>query len=247
MTAFLLHHGSYLALTLALVLTGCGLPVPEEVPIVAAGVLASHGRLDPWLAFLFCLAGAVVGDSIIYAIGHRLGRGVLRKRPVWVRFVTPKREAKIEALIQRHGLKVLFVSRFLVFLRAPVYLTAGILRVPFGRFLLMDVCCATVVVGSFFLLSYAYGQAIARWIRDAEILLTATAVLVVAGAIVYFWSRYRRRARRGQPEAPERVPPPEKSQGDEDRAATTFERVPPPVEGRGELRGPVAEDIEQPV
>jgi len=193
MTQLLLIHGSYFAIFFVLVLTGAGLPVPEEIPIIAAGVMASHGQLDPWLALASCLLGVLAGDCLMYAIGRRFGSNLVREHPFWARFVKPDREAQIEEMIRRHGLKVFFLTRFLVGLRSPVYLTAGILRMPFKRFLVIDLSCATLVVGTFFLLSFHFGQTITRWIQRAEILVTGGVLLAVAIAVVYLIRRHRRR------------------------------------------------------
>lgn len=187
----LFNPGSYLAITVVLILTGAGLPVPEEVPIIAAGVMAGHGRLEPWLAWGSCLLGALVGDLVMYGIGHHFGRGLVR-HPYWLHFVTPEREARIEQMIQRHGLKALLVARFLVGLRSPVYLTAGILRMPLRRFFLIDLFCATGVVTTFFLLSYFFGPTIVFWIRRMEILLTVGVVLVATAVGVFLWRRFCR-------------------------------------------------------
>jgi len=187
---------SYFAIILVLILTGAGLPVPEEVPIIAAGVMASHGQMDPWLAWISCMVGALLGDLVMYGIGRRFGRSLVRDHPYWARFVHAEREAQIEEMIRRHGLKVLFLARFLVGLRSPVYLTAGILHMPLRRFLLIDLFCATVVIGTFFLLSYYFGQTILLWIQRAEILLTVVVVLVVAAVAFVLWRRYCRQLRR---------------------------------------------------
>ena len=192
MLDLLLAHGSYVAIILFLILTGAGVPVPEEVPIVAAGVLSAHGHLDPWLAVASCLLGALAGDCLMYYVGYRFGRGVLRGHHWWNRFVTPEREAKVEEMFRRHGLKFFFVARFLVGLRGPTYLTAGILRLSFRRFLLIDLVCATTVVGTFFSLSYLYGRQIISWVRRAEFLLTVIVVAVVVAVAVYLWRRHRR-------------------------------------------------------
>ena len=149
MIEFLLTHGSYLGIIFVLILTGSGLPIPEEVPIIAAGLLSAHGQMDPWLAIGACLIGALLGDCVIYWIGHHFGRRVLREHHWWTRFVKPEREARLETMLQQHGLKVFFLARFLVGIRSPVYLAAGILRVPFRRFLLIDLFCATTVIGTF--------------------------------------------------------------------------------------------------
>jgi membrane protein DedA with SNARE-associated domain len=190
MANFLLAHGSYLAIFVFLVLTGAGLPLPEEIPIIVAGVLSSKETMHPWIAFPVCLVGALLGDCIMYFLGYHFGRGLLKDHHWWSRFLTPEREAEIEEKFRRHGLSVFFVSRFLVGVRGPVYLTAGILRVSFRRFLLIDSLCAAVVVGTVFGLAYLFGSQIQNWIRVGEILLTVFVVLLVAAIGTFLWRRH---------------------------------------------------------
>ena len=192
MTDFFLGW-SYLGLAIILILTGAGLPLPEEFPIIAAGVLSSHGQMDPWLAFLACVIGAIIGDSIMYWFGRHFGRSILRKQGWWAKIIHPEREAKIERVIQQHGLKVLFSARFLVGVRAPVYIAAGILHLPYRRFILLDLFCATMVVGLFFGVSYYFGETITRWIKDAEYAATGLAVIVALVIIIYLWRRHRKK------------------------------------------------------
>jgi membrane protein DedA with SNARE-associated domain len=220
MTNLLLTHGSYLLIGLVLVLTGAGLPVPEEVPIITAGIMAGHGQLNPWLAFVACLLGALTGDCLMYYIGYHFGRSVVREHRYWARLVTPQREAQMEEMISRHGLKALFLARFLVGLRSPVYLAAGILRVPFRRFFLFDLFCATAVIGTFFTLSYYYGQTITHWIRRAEIAITVAVVLAVVTLGVYLWRVHRRRAARASPQS-ERAEPQAPLQPEAEKAGET--------------------------
>ncbi|NQT37534.1 MAG: DedA family protein [Planctomycetes bacterium] len=192
-----LGHGSYLAIVVTLILTGCGLPIPEEVPIVAAGVLSSPevGQLNPWLALASCIVGVLIGDMVIYWVGYHFGRGVVRNHRWWSHLVTPEREMKMEEMIRRHGMKVFFVARFMVGLRAPIYMTAGILRLPFLRYLFIDVVCATIVVGLFFSLSYFFGPRVGKWIHETGILLTIVVVLLAVLAGAYLWRRHRQSGR----------------------------------------------------
>lgn len=188
---FLLTHGGYLGIVLFLVLTGCGLPIPEEVPIVLAGIFSSQGQLEPELAFAACLVGALVGDSVMYAIGYHFGHGLLVEHPKIGKFIGAEREEYFEKAILRHGFKVMFLARFMVGVRGPVYLAAGVVRIPFRKFLFWDLICATVVVGAFFSLSFFYGRQITEMLRDAEVTLT---LIVVAVALVatLIWLRRRR-------------------------------------------------------
>lgn len=195
---FPLDHVSYLGIVVVLILTGSGLPIPEEIPIIAAGVASSVGTLNPWWAFVCCLIGALAGDSVIYVIGYHFGHSLVTRYPRFAQLLHAEREARIEAMIRRHGLKVFFLSRFMVGVRAPVYLTAGILRMSFRRFILIDTVCATAVVGLFFGLGYAYGDrvtALIQLIRRSEIGLSLAVVTGACLVVCYYLWRRRRRMR----------------------------------------------------
>ena len=218
--ADLLTHATYLGLAIGMVLTGMGLPIPEEVFIISAGVASSVGELNPWGAFLACFVGAILGDSFVYAVGYHFGRRILREHPWWARVLHAEREERIERMIRRHGLKVFFVNRFLIGIRAPVYLTAGILRMPFHRFLLADATSAAVVVGLFFGLSYRYGEPIGKWLREGQYALSALVIASILAAVgIYFWRRRRNAAIAALVEASANGDAEDRSQANEERVA----------------------------
>ncbi|MBX3424961.1 MAG: DedA family protein [Pirellulales bacterium] len=189
----LLNPSSYFGLFLGLVATGCCLPIPEEAFLILAGVLSSQEKLDPWYAFGACLAGALVGDAIMYQIGARFGHGLAMRHPKFAKLVGADREQYFEQAVERHGFKVLLLARFMVGVRGPVYLAAGMIRMPFRRFLVLDAICATLVVAVFFGLAYFYGEEIAAILRDAEKTITLAVLLGGLAAALYFLRRQRRR------------------------------------------------------
>ncbi len=193
-----LEHGSYGFLVLVLILTGAGLPLPEEIPIVFAGVAAKTGAMNPWGALLSCFVGALIGDCVLYTIGYHFGHNLTMKHPRLAALLHAEREARIERWIKQHGLKILFVVRFMVVLRAPVYLAVGILRMPVRQFVLVDTFCAASVVGTFFGLSYIYGENIKKWIRGGEWLLTIVVLVCVGLALLWTWRRGKASAAKGQ-------------------------------------------------
>jgi membrane protein DedA with SNARE-associated domain len=184
----------YLGIILYMILTGCGFPMPEEVAIIAGGVLSASGQLHWGLTLGALLIGALAGDCVMYYIGRHFGRRLLNKNKLFNRMITPEREKKMEAMLAKHGVKVLLGARFLVGVRGPMYLTAGILKVPFKRFVLADFFCATLVVTLFFGISYVYGAKIAQIIRDGEGWLTiiVLTVAVLAGG-AFLWYTLRRK------------------------------------------------------
>lgn len=176
-----------------LAMTGVGLPIPEEAPLVLAGVLSRQG-VFPWhLAMGACLLGALLGDSIMYLIGRQFGNGFLMRHPYFARFVNAEEEEKLEHVVRRHGFKILLGTRFLIGVRGAVYFAAGAARVPYLRFLLWDLVAATLVVSIVFGLGYAFGEWIVRVVSDVEKLATAIVVPVLIGVGFY---AYRRRVQR---------------------------------------------------
>ena len=192
-----IERGSYLGIVLFLTLTGIGLPVPEEVPIIAAGVASRAQALQWYYALPACMVGALLGDSLMYGIGRFFGAKILKDHPWWSGFLTPERERTIEELLKKHGIKAFFVARFLVGLRSPFYLTAGMLRVKYRWFLLADFICASIVISGFFGLAYVFGDRITSLIQSAERGLTAAviALAAIALAVIAFFSFRKRRIR----------------------------------------------------
>lgn len=183
MLNFLLRF-EYAGLVAFLALCGVGLPIPEEAPLVVAGVLSRNDTLEWYYALPSCILGAILGDSLMYAIGRRLGHEWLTRHPTVARFINPDREEQIEHVIKQHGFKVLLLTRFMVGVRGPVYYAAGAAKVPYLRFLFWDLCSASIVVSIVFGLSYRYGNEIAKLIREAEI--TFSIAVIVSLAVVAF-------------------------------------------------------------
>lgn len=151
----LIERFTYLAIFGVLLLCGMGLPLPEEVPVLTAGVLASTGHLRPWWALGTCLFGILAGDSFIYYLGWRWGPRVLEHRQAR-RLLTAERQQKIMEYFQRYGARIIFIARFLPGIRAPLFLTVGMMRVPFWLFFAMNGSAALLGVPLCFWVGYYF-------------------------------------------------------------------------------------------
>jgi membrane protein DedA with SNARE-associated domain len=191
MLGSILYPTSYLGFFLFIAATGCGMPIPEEAAIVVAGVLSSQQTLHWPTAFAVCLAGAVVGDSFMYGIGHRWGHGIFTAHPRFAKLFATENERQFQRAVEAHAFKVMLLARFLVGIRAPVYVMTGVVRLPFRRFLLYDVISASLVVGVVFGLSYAFGEQVTEWVRHAEIKATIVVALVIIAVAALLYYRHR--------------------------------------------------------
>jgi membrane protein DedA with SNARE-associated domain len=137
-TEQLIEHFTYLGIVVALL----GLPIPEEGAIITSGVLAHEGVVRWWIALPLCLVAVVAADVILYVAGHRWGRKVLRWRMGrWL--LPPARLAVLERRYHDHGVKIVFAARHVFGLRVAAFLIAGVVRVPFPRFVAVDSAGAT--------------------------------------------------------------------------------------------------------
>jgi membrane protein DedA with SNARE-associated domain len=186
---------TYLGIFTVLFLGGLGVPIPEELPVLAAGALAHEGFMRWWLALPVCFAGVLSGDAVLYWVGHHWGERILEWRIVR-RVLTPERERVLLAAYRRHAAKTIFTARHVMGLRAAAFLTAGIARVPFWKFIALDAAAAMVGVPAGFALAYFFTDQLAEILRDVR-RVERWVLLIVLGAlaawlVVFEWRKSRR-------------------------------------------------------
>ena len=195
MVASLIEQLRYVGLFLVLFAAGLGLPVPEEIPIVAAGILSHAGVFRWWLALLVILTGALAGDAALYWAGRHWGELVLDWRVVR-RVLSRAREERLKAAYREHGAKIVFTARHVMGLRAAAFLTAGIARVPFWKFLVLDAAAAVLGVPVSFGLAYVFADQVYGVLQDVHRIERWLALLAVAAVAVWLALGAYRRSRR---------------------------------------------------
>jgi len=185
---------TYLGIFAVLFLGGVGAPIPEELPILAAGALAHEGYMRWWVALPVCLAGVLSGDSVLYWVGYHWGERILDWSLVR-RVLTPTREHVLIDAYRRHAAKTIFTARHLMGLRAAAFLSAGIARVPFWKFILVDTGAALLGVPTGFALAYFFTDQVHEIVHDVrrvERWLTLLALVALAAWIgVLAWRKSR--------------------------------------------------------
>lgn len=187
-------ENGYLAVWIALTICGLGLPLPEDVTLVAGGVIAGRGYANVHVMFALCMAGVLLGDATVFLLGRRYGEAMLKWR--WVaRLLTPERYQTVQHKFARYGNRVLFVARFLPGMRTTVYLTAGVSRrVSLLRFVLIDGLAALVSVPVWVYLGY-FGANNTTWLLTWMHRGQNSLWLLLGGvllAMLWLWWRRRR-------------------------------------------------------
>jgi membrane protein DedA with SNARE-associated domain len=187
----IVHHGPAL-LFFIVALESSGVPIPGETTLVAAGVLASNGRMNIAVVIFAAAAGAIVGDNIGYWIGRTGGRRLLDR---WgpVRRFTARVMPPSERFFERHGPKTVFLARFIAGLRVTAAWMAGISRMNWWKFLMWNAAGGIVWATAVGLIAYYFGQAVANAISEYGLwgALGAVGIAVVAYLVFHFFIRKR--------------------------------------------------------
>lgn len=131
----------YLLVGLVIGLESLGIPLPGEIVLVSSALLASQqGHIDPVVLGICATTGAIVGDSIGYAIGRRGGKPMLeRLGRRFPKHFGPDQVAMAERSFDKWGMWAVFFGRFVALLRIFAGPLAGVLHMPYWRFLVANV------------------------------------------------------------------------------------------------------------
>ena len=188
---YLAHYG-YWAVGATLLLENMGLPVPGETILLMASFLAySEHKLSLPYIILVGVCAATLGDNLGFAIGHYGGRPRLDRYQKTLR-IRPNVIARGEELFARYGSATIFVARFIAGMRIIAGPLAGVLRMPWRRFVLFNFLGAVVWVTVIASVGYLFGkhwEALIQVLRDANI---AIAIVVVVLVGLYWWRRRTR-------------------------------------------------------
>jgi len=174
----------YLGVFIVLFLCGMGLPIPEDITILASGYLVHLGDFKFSIALIVCMCGVLIGDLSIYTIGRVGGNRIVRHR-IWGRLFTEARLNKAVNFFIRYGGKTIFIARFLPGLRAPTYLTAGLVKVSVIKFFILDFCAAIISVPLLLYSSYYFGNHIDTVISYATKTRYTLFVIIILAVIAY--------------------------------------------------------------
>ncbi|MAE67657.1 MAG: DedA family protein [Phycisphaeraceae bacterium] len=170
-----------------LLVSGLGVPIPEDIPLLTGGLLCQQGITDLGPMIVLTFVSVTGADLVLFGLGRRYGHHVPRL-PMLRYFLNEQRIARAERYFEDHGGKTLFIARFLPGLRAPVYFSAGACRIPAWKMIAYDGSAALISAPTLVVLGYIGAHQFDRVKELAligQILIAAAIVIAIAGLITY--------------------------------------------------------------
>jgi membrane protein DedA with SNARE-associated domain len=188
-----LEHFGYAAVFGLLLVAGVGVPIPEELTQLTAGVLSHEGYLHLAIAIPVVWAGILAGDTVLFLLARRHGPRALDSRLVR-RVLTPARRETLERHFARHAFLTVAVARHTGGIRFAAFALAGATGVRAATFVVADGLSAMISVPLVVGAGYLFAHHLAEARRDLRFVELGVLAAALVGAWIVVRVRRRRRA-----------------------------------------------------
>lgn len=190
----LILWGGY-ALMAAIVFTETGLLVglflPGDSLLITAGLIAATGALNIWWINVLLMVAAIVGDTVGYAIGARIGPRLFTREKSLL--FNPKHVDRTRRFYARYGAKTIVIARFVPIVRTFAPVLAGVGQMPYRRFISYNVFGGIGWVAGMTWAGYFLGSAI----PDIKSHIHKVVLLVIVLSVIPIVIEVLRERRRG--------------------------------------------------
>ncbi len=192
----LISQFSYVGLFILLILGGLGIPFfPEDLILISCGMLISFEIIEPFPATVIAYLGLVISDSMLYYAGRKFGRKIITNSR-FERIISPSKFLLLERKFKKHSTLIMLAGRLLVGFRAQVFLLAGMTKVSFIKFFLIDAVGSAIVLIIMVSAGYLGGiflESVKKGILYMEYAIGFIIILGVILLLIYLSQKYLKR------------------------------------------------------
>lgn len=166
--------------------------LPGDSLLFVSGAAAASGILDVQLLLITIIAGAVLGDTVNYWIGNRIGLHLFLER--FPNLIRKEYIDRTYGFYEKYGGATIFVARFVPLVRTFAPFLAGIGTMRYPRFIFYNVLGAVawtflIVLGGYYLGTFSIVKENMSLLMIAVIALSAGTILFIAASIISAWVR----------------------------------------------------------
>ena len=198
----------YLFIVLFMTASSFGLPIPVEMTLISAGLVAYMARHPDLFApptpdaqgvsltvlTIVCFFSVLGSDVLVYFIGRFFGKKLIRTK-FFNNSIGEKRFNKINKIFLKNSFWASGFFRFTPGIRFPGHMSCGLMGIPFWKFVLVDGIAALVSVPTQVVLVAIYGEIILAKIKEFKIafliIITLALGIWLAKRGYHFWQRRR--------------------------------------------------------
>jgi membrane-associated protein len=165
--------------------------LPGDSLLFAAGTFAALGSLNIFILWLVLFAAAVLGDTVNYWVGNKIGPRVFEQD---IRFLKREYLEQTQQFYEKHGGKTIILARFVPIVRTFAPFVAGVGTMSYGRFLSFNVIGAFLWTALFVFLGYFFGNI--PIIKDNFELAIIGIILISVIPMVYEYLKHRSKSKK---------------------------------------------------
>ena len=192
----LFSHMGYTGIVFLMALESSIFPIPSEVIIPPAAILASRGEMNLLLVILMGVIGSILGAVGSYFVADYLGRAIVYKladhKIAKSIMISSEKVKKAEQFFLKYGAASVFFGRLLPVIRHLISLPAGFCKMPFWPFVLYTALGSTIWVTILAVASYYFGLKVEVVAEHFKQIVEVFMVLCLIGVII-FWLRKKKK------------------------------------------------------
>jgi membrane-associated protein len=169
-----------------------GFFLPGDSLLITAGLVAAAGALNIWWLNALLIAAAVIGDSVGYAIGRRLGPRLFTREKSLL--FNPTHVERTRRFYERYGPKTIVIARFVPIIRTFAPVLAGVGEMQYSRFVFYNVTGGVAWVTSMTWAGYLLGHSIPNIGDHVHVVVVIVIVLSLIPIAVEVLRERRRRS-----------------------------------------------------
>ena len=181
----LLNQYGYIILFLSLMLELIIIPIPNEALMSYVGVLCFQGKMNLVFSVLIAGTGGIVGASISYWVGYKLGTPFIRKFGHYIH-MGPEKLEKMSRWYKKYGKVLLVISFFIPGVRHVASIITGVIKLPYRSFAFFAYIGIFLWVGTFITLGNLLGPTWDRYQGEIKKWLVLASIIIGLILVIYF-------------------------------------------------------------